>query len=308
MALIEFAPTGRSPEATEQLPPESEQLALQVPEAKVIVPVAAAVAQAPPPKAPPTYEQVIVRSWKSTHDKILVMAKDTVFPDAKLSYKPHPDSRTMAQELRHVTIGLEATTAQAKGEKYDFEAKEKEIGAAVDAVAAAEAHRPAVAVLDIAMPILNGIEATRQIRRRVSGTRVLILSMHADEAYVIQAVQAGARGYVLKESAGAEIVEAIAALRAGRSFFSPAVASIMLDDYVRALTERGLTDRYDSLSEREREVLQLVAEGRSTKEIADLLSISVATVETHRAHILQKLDLKNTAGIVLFAARRGIVS
>ena len=95
----------------------------------LIVPVAAADAQAPPPKAPPTYEQVIVRSWKSTHDKILVMAKDTVFPDAKLSYKPHPDSRTMAQELRHVTIGLEATTAQAKGEKYDFEAKEKEIDA-----------------------------------------------------------------------------------------------------------------------------------------------------------------------------------
>lgn len=177
-----------------------------------------------------------------------------------------------------------------------------------DAVAAAEMHRPAVAVLDVAMPILNGIEATRQIRRRVPGTRVLILSMHADEAYVIQAVQAGARGYVLKESAGAEIVEAVATLRAGRSFFSPAVESIMLDDYVRTLTERGLTDRYDALSEREREVLQLVAEGRSTREIADLLSISVATVETHRAHILQKLDLKNTAGVVLFAARRGIVS
>ena len=144
--------------------------------------------------------------------------------------------------------------------------------------------------------------------RRVPGTRVLILSMHTDEAYVIQAVQAGALGYVLKESAGTEIVEAIAALRAGRSFFSPAVKSILLDDYVRTLTQRGLTDRYDTLSEREREVLQLVAEGRSTREIADLLAISVATVETHRAHILQKLDLKNTAAVVLFAARRGIVS
>jgi len=89
-----------------------------------------AVAQtAPPPKAPPTYEQVIVRNWKGIHDKILVMAKDSVFPEAKLSYKPHPDSRTMAQELRHVTIGLQMTTAQAKGEKYDFEAKEKEIDA-----------------------------------------------------------------------------------------------------------------------------------------------------------------------------------
>lgn len=177
-----------------------------------------------------------------------------------------------------------------------------------DAITATEAHHPDVAVLDIAMPLLNGIEATRQIVRRVPSTRVLILSMHTDEAYVIQAVQAGARGYVLKESAGEEIVQAIAAIRSGKSFFSPAIAEIMLDDHVRSLTDRGMTDRYEALSEREREVLQLVAEGRSTKEIADLLSISVATVETHRAHILQKLDLKNIAGVVLFAARRGIVS
>lgn len=176
-----------------------------------------------------------------------------------------------------------------------------------EAVAAAEQHHPHVAVLDIAMPLLNGIDAARQIARRVPSARVLILSMHTDEAYVIQAVQAGVRGYVLKESAGTEIVQAIAAIRAGQSFFSPAVAELMLDDYVRNLAERGVTDRYDALSEREREVLQLVAEGRGTKEIADLLSISVATVETHRAHILQKLDLKNTAGVVLFAARRGIV-
>jgi DNA-binding NarL/FixJ family response regulator len=113
---------------------------------------------------------------------------------------------------------------------------------------------------------------------------------------------------VLKESAGAEIVQAIAALQSGKTFFSPAVAEVMLDDYLRSLTRRGITDRYEALSEREREVLQLVAEGRSTKEISELLSISVATVETHRAHILQKLDLKNTAGVVLFAARRGIIS
>jgi DNA-binding NarL/FixJ family response regulator len=177
-----------------------------------------------------------------------------------------------------------------------------------DAVAAAEQLRPDVAVLDIAMPLLNGLEASRQITRRVAGTRVLILSMHTDEAYIVQAVQAGARGYVLKESAGAEIVQAIAALQSGKTFFSPAVAEVMLDDYLRSLTRRGITDRYEALSEREREVLQLVAEGRSTKEISELLSISVATVETHRAHILQKLDLKNTAGVVLFAARRGIIS
>ncbi len=177
-----------------------------------------------------------------------------------------------------------------------------------EAVTAADEFQPQVAILDIAMPLLNGIEATRQIARRASGTRVLILSMHSDQAYVTQAVQAGARGYVLKESAGSDIVQAVAALSTGRSFFSPAVAEVMLDDYVRNLTERGILDRYDALSEREREVLQLVAEGRTTKEIAELLSISSATVETHRTHILQKLDLKNTAGVVLFAARRGIVS
>jgi DNA-binding NarL/FixJ family response regulator len=177
-----------------------------------------------------------------------------------------------------------------------------------DAVAEAEAKQPHVAVLDIAMPILNGIEATRQIIRRSPGTKVLVLSMHSDQAYVTQAVQAGAKGYVLKESVGADIIQAVAALVAGKTFFSPLVAEVMLDDYVRSLTEKGIYDRYDALSSREREVLQLVAEGRSTKEIADLLSISTATVETHRAHVLQKLDLKNTAGVVLFAARRGIVS
>jgi two-component system, NarL family, response regulator NreC len=177
-----------------------------------------------------------------------------------------------------------------------------------DAVVEAEAHQPEVAVLDIAMPILNGIEATRQIARRAPGTRVLILSMHSDQAYVTQAVQGGAKGYVLKESVGADIIQAVAALASGKTFFSPLVAEVMLDDYVRSLTEKGIYDRYDALSAREREVLQLVAEGRSTKEIADLLSISTATVETHRAHVLQKLDLKNTAGVVLFAARRGIIT
>jgi len=176
-----------------------------------------------------------------------------------------------------------------------------------DAVALALDLRPRVAVFDIAMPQMNGIEATRQLVRRAPNVSVLILSMHGDQAYVTQAVTAGARGYLLKESAGAELIEAVAALASGRSFFSAPVAEVMLDDYVRGLAKKGILDRYDALSEREREVLQLVAEGRSTKEIAELLFISVATVETHRTRILQKLDLKNTAGVVLFAARRGIV-
>lgn len=182
-----------------------------------------------------------------------------------------------------------------------------EAGNGRDAVREAIERNPDVAVLDIGMPLLNGIEATRQIVRRAPSVRVLILSMHSEQAYVTQAVQAGARGYLLKESAGAELIEAIATLAAGKSYFSPDVAQVVFDDYVRSLTARGITDRFDALSEREREVLQLVAEGRSSKEIAEVLSISPATVETHRTHVLQKLGLRNTAEVVRYAARRGIV-
>jgi DNA-binding NarL/FixJ family response regulator len=182
-----------------------------------------------------------------------------------------------------------------------------EAGNGRDAVREAIELNPDIAVLDIGMPLLNGIEATRQIVRRAPAVRILILSMHSDQAYVTQAVQAGARGYLLKESAGSELIAAIAAVAAGKTFFSQAVAQVVFDDYVRSLTERGITDRYDALSEREREVLQLVAEGRSSKEIADVLSISPATVETHRTHLLQKLGLRNTAEVVRYAARRGIV-
>jgi DNA-binding NarL/FixJ family response regulator len=169
------------------------------------------------------------------------------------------------------------------------------------------ALEPDVAVLDIGMPLLNGIEATAQITRKVPAVQVLILSMHADEAYVTQAVRAGARGYLLKDSAGADLIGAISAVAAGKSFFSPPIARVVLDDYARRLADKGL-DRYDSLSEREREIFQLVAEGHSTKAIAELLSVSPTTVETHRAHILQKLDIHNTAELVLYAVRRGVIS
>jgi two-component system, NarL family, response regulator NreC len=163
-------------------------------------------------------------------------------------------------------------------------------------------------VLDIGMPMLNGIEATRQVVRRVPTVRVLILSMHSDEAYITQALQAGAKGYLLKDSADTDLIRAVTDIAAGRSFFSPAVAKIMLDDYVRHLADKGIGDRFESLSEREREIFQLIAEGHSNKQIADLLSISPTTVETHRARILQKLDLHSTAEIVLYAVRRGVIS
>lgn len=167
---------------------------------------------------------------------------------------------------------------------------------------------PDVAVLDIGMPLLTGIEATRQILRKLPTFGVLILSMHSDETFVTSALQAGARGYLMKDSADTDLIRGVAAVAAGKSFFSPAAAKVMLDDYLRHLTKKGIVDRYDALSEREREVFQLIAEGHSNKDVADLLSISVATVETHRAHILQKLDVHSTAELVLYAVRRGVIS
>jgi DNA-binding NarL/FixJ family response regulator len=192
-------------------------------------------------------------------------------------------------------------------ERPDFEI----IGEASDgrtSVRQVLALKPNVAVLDIGMPLLNGIEATRQIVQQDNQVRVLILSMHVNEAYVVQALQAGAMGYMLKDSADADLILGVSAVAAGKSFFSPAVAKVMIDDYVRHLAERGQTDRFESLSEREREILQLVAEGHSNKETADLLSLSPATIVTHRAHIMQKLDVHNTAELVLYAVRRGIIS
>ncbi len=183
-----------------------------------------------------------------------------------------------------------------------------EAGDGREAVRQVAVLRPDVAVLDIGMPLLNGIEATQQIVRRVPETRVLILSMHSADAYVARALQAGAKGYLLKDSAGKELIRAVATVAAGKSFFSPAIAKLMLDDYVRRVADTPLIDKYDSLSEREREVFQLIAEGRSNKEVADMLGISVTTVETHRARIHEKLDVHNTAELVLYAVRRGVIS
>jgi two-component system response regulator NreC len=168
--------------------------------------------------------------------------------------------------------------------------------------------RCGVVVIDVSMPSLNGIEAIRQIARRAPNVRLLVVSMHADEAFVAQAVEAGAHGYLLKDSAGTDLVQAVRAVSQGQSFFSPSVTNLMIDGYRRRLTKPRAAGRYESLTDREREVFQLAAEGRSNKDVADVLCLSVATVETHRAHILQKLGVHNTAGLVLFAVRQGLVS
>ena len=181
-----------------------------------------------------------------------------------------------------------------------------ETGDGREAVRLASELRPDVVLLDIAMPHLNGVEAMQQIERRVPGVRVLVLSMYSDEAYVTRAIRAGASGYLLKDSADTDLIKGITAVAQGKSFFSPAAARVIVDNYARP-TATGVADRFDSLSEREREVFQLVAEGYSNKEVAEMLHISPATVETHRAHVMEKLDLHSTAELVLCAVRRGIV-
>jgi len=177
-----------------------------------------------------------------------------------------------------------------------------------EAVRQVLALKPDLVILDLAMPRLNGIDATQQIVRRLPSVRVLVLSMHADEVYVTRALKAGAHGYLVKESADTDLFRAVTALMQKKAFFSPAVSRVMLDDYVRQLAERGITDRFDTLSEREREVFQLIAEGHTNKEIAELLHLSPSTVETHRARIMEKLDVHSATDIVLYAVRRGVIS
>jgi DNA-binding NarL/FixJ family response regulator len=177
-----------------------------------------------------------------------------------------------------------------------------------DAVAKAEALKPDVVVMDIGMPSLNGIEAAREIRKALPDTQIVMLSMHSDEGYVLRALKAGAKAYLLKDSAEADLAQAIRAAAAGKSFFSPAVGKVLLEDYMRKLQRTGAEDSYELLSPREREILQLVAEGKSSKEIATLLNLSVYTVETHRAHVMQKLNLRGIPELILYAVRKGIIS
>jgi two-component system response regulator NreC len=177
-----------------------------------------------------------------------------------------------------------------------------------ETVALAASLRPDVVVMDVGMPILNGIEATQTIVTQCPTIAVVILSMHADESYVMRALKAGARGYLLKDSAAADLIGAIQAISQGKSFFSPKVSRILAEDYVRILKQKGAVDTYDLLTSREREILQLLAEGKANKEVATDLNISPYTVETHRSHILQKLNLHNSAELVLYAVRKGIIS
>ncbi len=168
--------------------------------------------------------------------------------------------------------------------------------------------QPDIVIADIGMPNLNGIDATQQITARHKGVGVIMLSMHSDEGYVLRALRAGARGYLLKESAEADLINAIRAVQSGKAYFSPEVSHLLVEDYMRQLRDKNAEDSYELLSSREREVLQLIAEGKSNKDVAHILNLSLYTVETHRSNILQKLNLHSVPELILYAVRKGVIS
>jgi len=176
-----------------------------------------------------------------------------------------------------------------------------------EAIRMAEELLPDIVIMDIAMPNLNGIQATAQVVKKNPQIGVIILSMYSDETYLTRTLAAGAKGYLLKESADKDLDNAVRAVAQGQPFFSPAIANTLLEDYIRRLQERGLEDSYDLLTDREKEILQLLAEGKSNKEIASMLNLSINTVETHRTRIMQKLNLHSSAEIVLYAVRKRII-
>lgn len=200
-----------------------------------------------------------------------------------------------------------------KGLRLQLEQREEfeVVGEASDgreAVRMAEELSPDVVIMDIAMPSLNGIDAASQMLKRRADTKVIILSMHSDESYLNRALSVGVKGYLLKETADLDLGRAVQSVAQGKVFFSPAIATTLLEDYMRQLQQRGLQDSYELLTDREKEILQLLAEGKSNKEVASALELSTYTVETHRTHIMQKLNLHSTADIVLYAVRKKIIS
>jgi RNA polymerase sigma factor (sigma-70 family) len=177
-----------------------------------------------------------------------------------------------------------------------------------EAVRMAEELLPDVVIMDIAMPNLNGIQATAQLVKKNPNIGVIILSMYSDETYLTRTLAVGAKGYLLKENADVDLDNAVRSVAQGKPFFSPAITKTLLEDYMRQLQQRGLQDSYDLLTDREKEILQLLAEGNSNKQIATMLNLSTNTVETHRTRLMQKLNLHSSAEIVLYAVRKRIIS
>lgn len=209
----------------------------------------------------------------------------------------------LADDHTLVRHGLRLMLEREQGLKVVAEASNGK-----EALEAVESALPNVIVMDLAMPLLNGIEAARQIHLKHPATSIVVLSMHSDESYVLRALKAGARAYLLKDSADADLINAIRAVSEGKAFFSPAISRVLVEDYVRQLQQRGVEDSYELLTSRERQVLQLLGEGKSNKEVANLLNLSPYTVETHRSNLMEKLNLHNVPDLILYAVRKGVIT
>lgn len=209
----------------------------------------------------------------------------------------------LAEDHTIVRQGLRALLEQSDDIKVIAEAEDGR-----EAVNKTEQLKPDIVLMDISMPILNGIEATRQIKKKFPDIKVLILTMHTTEEYISQILHAGASGYLVKKSAHHELLSAIKAIQKGSSYLSPLVSKKVIDEYLHKTKEDIKQDRYEKLTTREREVLQLIAEGKANKEIAELLYLSVKTVETHKAHLMEKLNLHTTTDLIKYAIQKGIIS
>ena len=209
----------------------------------------------------------------------------------------------IADDHRVLRTGLKLLLERQAG--FEVVAEASDGRQTVDLV---KTHSPDIVLLDIAMPNLNGIEAARQINAHQPEIGIIILSMHADESYLLRALKSGARGYLLKDAGEEDVIQAVRAVHDRKAFFSPAISKLLVEDYVRQLQQQGLEDVYDLLKPREREITQLLAEGKTSKDIAALLFLSPYTVDTHRKTILQKLNVHSVPELMLYAMRKGIIS
>jgi DNA-binding NarL/FixJ family response regulator len=206
----------------------------------------------------------------------------------------------IAEDHALVRAGFSALIKNLEGFEVAAEAEDGH-----QALELIEKHHPQVVLMDIAMPGLNGLEAVSRINKKFPEVKVIILSMHANEEYVIQALRNGARGYLLKDAGTAELELAIRAVMRGETYLSPVISRQVVDDYVRRI--EGDNGPLEKLTPRQREILQLIAEGKTTKEIAVKLDLSIKTVDTHRTQLMERLDLHDVAGLVRFAVKMGLV-
>lgn len=216
---------------------------------------------------------------------------------------PTPTRVVIADDHPLVRSGLRALLEREGEFKVVAEAADGD-----EAIQLSLQHKPDLILLDVGMPRVNGTDAAEHLSRKLPKTNIIMVSMHSDEAYVLRALKAGAKGYLLKASPEADVLAAARAVASGHAYFSPAISKMLVDDYVAEIRRRGVEDSYGLLSLREKEVLQLLVAGKNNRDIAELIHVAVATVETHRNTILRKLHLHNLPELILYAVRKGLVS